>query len=193
MTAPPVALLLWPGSGATRDHRTLMALAQGLAPFGVERFDHAHRMAGRKAPGKPEPDIAGVVDAAEAVAARLGVDTSQLVVGGRSYGGRMASMAVAAGLPVAGLCLLSYPLHPPGKPDRLRTDHLADIAVPTLVVSGKRDPFGSPDEFEPWLAGMAGPVTSVWLGGGHDPRNDPGVVAAVATWLAGLGADVPTI
>src|SRR3546814_15958663 len=96
---------------------------------------------------------------------RLGVDTSELVIGGRSFGGRMCSMLAAAGEPVAGLVLLSYPLHPPGKPDDLRTDHFADIAVPTLFVSGTNDYFASPDELEHPAAAIAGPVDFVWLDG----------------------------
>jgi predicted alpha/beta-hydrolase family hydrolase len=180
-------MLVWPGSGATRDHRTLVALEAGLAPLAVARVDHAHRLAGRRAPGKAQVDIDAVVAAVGDTAAGWGVPTNQLVIGGRSYGGRICSMAVAAGLAVAGLVLLSYPLHPPGKPDRLRVEHLADITVPTLVVSGRRDPFGSPEEFAPWLATIAGPVTEVWLGGAHDPRNDDAVVEAVRTWVDGLG------
>ncbi len=186
----PEGLLLWPGAGATRDHRTLVALDEALAPFPVARCDHAYRLAGRRAPGKPAPDVEGVVSAVETWAGRWGVPASSLVVGGRSYGGRMASMAVADGLGVAGLVLLSYPLHPPGKPDRLRVDHLADISVPTLFVSGTRDPFGTPEEFAPWVESVAGPTEVVWVGGAHDPRDDAAVASAVAQWLASLGAAV---
>lgn len=185
-------LLLWPGSGATRDHRTLVALADGLAPLRVLRCDHAHRIAGRRAPGKPEPDVAGVSEQVAAAAKQWGVAPDTLVIGGRSYGGRMASMAVAEGLAVGGLVLLSYPLHPPGRPDRLRTDHLGDITVPTLFVSGRRDPFGSPEEFEPWFESMPGPVHAEWINGAHDPRNDPAVIDAVARWLS-LGSVNPTL
>ena len=185
-STPVAGMMLWPGSGATRDHRTLVALDEGLAPLPVQRCDHAHRLAGRRAPGKPEPDIAGVVAAVEATCRKWKVDPATVVIGGRSYGGRMASMAVAQGLQVAGLVLLSYPLHPPGRPERLRTDHLGDITVPTLFVSGDRDPFGSPDEFAPWLASMQAPVHADWVGGAHDPRNDAAVIDAVARWLADL-------
>jgi uncharacterized protein len=179
-------VLVWPGAGATRDHRTLLALEDGLAPRPVARWDHAHRLAGRRSPGAAAVDVAGVADAVAQQAKLWGVDPTRLVVGGRSYGGRMASMAVAGGLAVAGLVLLSYPLHPPGKPDKLRTDHFAAITVPTLVVSGDRDPFGSPEEFEPWLATLGGPVDTVWVRGAHDPKADDAVVAAVADWLDGL-------
>jgi predicted alpha/beta-hydrolase family hydrolase len=109
------------------------------------------------------------------------------VLGGRSYGGRMCSMAVAEGLPAAGLILLSYPLHPPGQPAKLRVEHLSRITVPVLFVSGVKDPFGSPEEFAAHVDGIQAPVTQVWLPGGHDPRNaDPAIGAAVVDWLATL-------
>jgi predicted alpha/beta-hydrolase family hydrolase len=99
----------------------------------------------------------------------------------------MCSMAVAEGLPAAGLVLLSYPLHPPGKPDKLRVEHFGDLDVPVLVVSGDKDPFGKPAEFDEHLAAIPGPVTVVWLKGGHDPRNQDAVIAeTVADWLGSL-------
>jgi hypothetical protein len=70
----------------------------------------------------------------------------RLIVGGRSMGGRIASMVVAAGEEVDGLALFAYPLHPPGQPERLRAEHLPKIAVPTLFCSGTRDAFASPEE-----------------------------------------------
>jgi predicted alpha/beta-hydrolase family hydrolase len=83
--------------------------------------------------------------------------------------------------------LLSYPLHPPGKPDKLRVDHFGALEVPVLFVSGDKDPFGSPDELEAEAAAIGGPVSFVWLKGGHDPRNaDEAIAAAVAHWLAEL-------
>lgn len=103
-------------------------------------------------------------------------------------GGRMCSMAVAQGLPAAGLVLLSYPLHPPGKPDRLRTDHFVDITVPCLFVSGTRDPFGTPDEFAEAVTAIPGPVDFVWLDGQrHDPKGcDETIVATIRDWLESL-------
>ena len=100
----------------------------------------------------------------------------------------MCSMAVAEGLPAAGLVLISYPLHPPGKPGKLRTEHLPDLRVPCLFVSGTKDPFGTPDEIEAATATIPGAVTHVWIENGrHDLRGkDPVVVGAVQDWLAGL-------
>lgn len=187
-TGVPGALLLTPGAGAGRDHHTLVALEQAVAPLPCERFDFPYRQAGKRMPDKPPVAIAALREAAAAFTERQGVSAGSLVVGGRSYGGRMCSMAVAEGLPAAGLILLSYPLHPPGKPDRLRVEHFPQITVPVLIVSGARDPFGSPEEFAEHLPAIAGPVTTVWLPGGHDQRrSDPAVTAAVREWLAGLG------
>lgn len=96
-------------------------------------------------------------------------------------------MAVAEGLPAAGLVLLSYPLHPPGQPRKLRVDHFPQLTVPILFVSGDQDPFGSPAEFDEHIARIPAPVTQVWLPGGHDPRNADRVIGtAVVDWLEGL-------
>ncbi|TQL02860.1 alpha/beta family hydrolase [Cellulomonas sp. SLBN-39] len=165
-------LLLTPGASATRDHSTLVALDAALAAqVPVRRVDLPR---GRAA-------VARVRAEAEAFAAELGVPTGRLVVGGRSFGGRMASMAVAEGLDVAGLLLLSYPLHPPGEPEKLRTAHLPDVRVPVLAVSGERDPFGSPTELAHHLAALGGPWTLALVPGTHAPA-DGAVVEAVRLW-----------
>lgn len=183
MTAP-AGLLLTHGAGGGADHPTLVALEDGLA-LPVRRMEFPYRRAGRKAPDRAPTLVAAVRDEAERFAADLGVGTDALVLGGRSMGGRMCSVAVAEGLAAAGLVLLSYPLHPPGKPDRLRVDHFPELAVPCLVVSGDRDPFGTPDEFAAHLAAIAAPVATVFLpGAGHEPKRcDERIVEAVATWL----------
>lgn len=175
-------VLLTPGAGGTREHSTLVAVEQALAPIRCLRLDFPNRIAGRRAPDRPPVAIAHVAAAAAEFAAELGTTTDHLVLGGRSFGGRMCSMAVAQGLPVAGLVLLSYPLHPPGAPEKLRTEHFAALDVPVLFVSGRRDPFGSPEEFAAQVSSIPGAVTTVWLPGGHDPRADAPVAAAVADW-----------
>ena len=100
----------------------------------------------------------------------------------------MCSMAVAEGLPAAGLVLLSYPLHPPGQPAKLRVEHFPRLTVPVLFISGTTDPFGTPAEFDRWVAEIPGPVTQVRLPGGHDPRpsSDAVIIDTVREWLAGL-------
>lgn len=187
---PPIgALLLTPGAGSGREHRTLVAVEAAVAPLPVARVDFPYRREGRKAPDRAPKLIACVVAEAAALAAAEGVAPERIVLGGRSMGGRMCSMAAAEGLPAAGLVLLSYPLHPPGRPDRLRTDHLPALHVPCLFVGGTRDPFGTPDELEAATALVPGPVTHVWLdGAGHDPKGvDATIGAAVASWLTDLG------
>ncbi len=100
----------------------------------------------------------------------------------------MCSMAVAEGLPAAALVLISYPLHPPGKPERLRVEHLPSIAVPCLFVHGTRDPFGTPDELLAATAAIPGPVSHHWVEGGRHglERKDDEVATAVAAWLRSL-------
>jgi len=182
------AVLLAPGAGADRDHHTLVALEEALAPLPVGRMDFLYRKAGKKAPDRAPVAVAAVVEEAEALVASAGVEPASLVLGGRSFGGRMCSMAVAEGLPAAGLVLLSYPLHPPGKPEKLRVEHFGALHLPCLFISGSKDPFGSPDEMEAHAAAIPGPVTFVWLPGGHDPRNaDEAIAAAVGDWLTTLG------
>jgi len=184
--APAVAgVLLAPGAGSDRNHRSLVAVEEALVPLPVHRFDFPYRRAGRRAPDRAPRLVAAVVEEVAAVADRLGVGAERLVLGGRSMGGRMCSMAVAEGLPAAGLVLVSYPLHPPGRPEQLRTTHLPDIGCPCLFVSGTRDPFGTPEELEVATATIAGPVTHVWIDGGrHDLRGaDERVAESVREWL----------
>jgi uncharacterized protein len=181
-------LLLTPGAGSGADHPTLVALERGLAPLPVARIDFPYRREGRRAPDRAPKLIACVDEEADAFADRLGVEPSSLVLGGRSMGGRMCSMAVAQGRRAAGLVLLSYPLHPPGKPDRLRTDHFPDLDVPCLFVTGTRDPFGTPEELTAAVASIPGPVTMHWMEGArHDAKGrDDEIVGTVGEWLSGL-------
>jgi uncharacterized protein len=178
--SPVAGVLLTPGASATRESPALVAVEEAVAPLPVVRIDLP---SGRK----PSFIVQTVVDEAEAFAASLGVGTGSLVLGGRSMGGRMCSMAVAEGLPAAGLALMSYPLHPPGRPEKLRVEHLPDVRVPCLFVSGSKDPFGTPDELTAATARIGGPVTHHWLEGvGHAPRTHAAVAAVVADWIAGL-------
>ena len=184
----PAGLLLTHGAGGGADQHTLVALEDGLG-LPVRRIEFVYRQQGRRFPDRAPKLIAEVRSEAETFASDLGATTAQLVLGGRSMGGRMCSMAVAEGLTAAGLVLLSYPLHPPRKPDKLRVDHFGGIEVPALFVSGDRDPFGTPEEFAAHLGTIAGRVTVHWLAGqGHDPkpRTDAETVISVADFLAGL-------
>jgi predicted alpha/beta-hydrolase family hydrolase len=184
----PGALLLTPGAGSSADHASLRAIEQAVAPLPVDRHDFPYRKAGRRAPDRAPVLVADVVAAAQALLARTGVKPGSLVLGGRSMGGRMCSMAVAEGLRARALVLLSYPLHPPGKPEKLRTEHLPRISVPCLFLSGTRDPFGTPEEMERATATIAGPVTHRWFErAGHDLKGLDQVLAdEVAAWLRTL-------
>lgn len=193
------AVALWPGAGTSADHPSLRAIEEGLAPLHVERFDFPYRREGRRAPDRANKLIASLRADVADLCARLGTTPDHVVLGGRSMGGRMCSMAVAGAtgatakgaetheepLPAAGLVLLGYPLHPPGKPERLRVEHLPDIVVPTLFVQGDRDPFGTPEELAAAQATIAGPVTSVTIPGArHELKGvDDQIVASITTWL----------
>ncbi|MBD8079359.1 alpha/beta family hydrolase [Cellulosimicrobium arenosum] len=188
---PVEGVLLTPGAGAGRDHRTLVAIEHALAaladPVPVRRVDFPYRIAGRRMPDRPPVAVAHLREQAAAFADELGTTTDHLVLGGRSYGGRMCSMAVAEGLSAAGLALISYPLHPPGRPERLRTEHLPGLDVPVLFVSGRTDPFATPEELVEHTAAIPGRVTRVELPGAHDLRGqDAAVCGALVSWLEHL-------
>lgn len=181
----PGGLLLTPGAGSDKDHHTLVALEEALAPLPVARVDFPYRKEGRRAPDRAPKLIESLRADAAAFAAERRFRPGRLLLGGRSMGGRMCSMAVADSLPARGLVLISYPLHPPGKPERLRIEHLPALEVPCLFISGTRDPFGSPEELEAHTAAIPGPVELVWIEGGrHDlARADDAICAAVADWI----------
>jgi uncharacterized protein len=190
----PQALLLFPGAGSSREHSSLVALERALAPLPVARADFPYRREGRKAPDRPPKLMACVRDEAADLVDRTGIEPGGLLLGGRSMGGRICSMVVAEGLPAAGLVLISYPLHPPGKPENLRVEHFPRLEVPCLFVSGTRDPFGSPEELEAHTAAIPGPVTHVWVEGGrHELKGaDDRIVDSVRSWLEAMGAWPPS-
>jgi len=181
-------LVLYPGAGSSADHSSLVAIEQAVSPTRCQRVDFAYRRAGRKAPDRAPRLMTEV----RALLDELG--GGAVVLGGRSMGGRIGSMVAAGadGLPrpsqVVGLVLIAYPLHPPGRPEKLRIEHLPDLDVPCLFVSGTRDPFGSPDELEQWTATIPGPVTHHWVDGGrHDLK---GADQEIADVVAGFTRDV---
>jgi len=181
------ALLLAPGAGADRNHHTLCAVADAMSPMPVERMDFPARKAGRKGVDRAPVAIAAVVEEATQLVSSAKVRANRLVLGGRSFGGRMCSMAVAEGLLAAGLVLLSYPLHPPGKPETLRVDLFASLDLPCLFISGEKDPFGTPAEFRKHLKKISGDVTFIVVPGNHDPRGqDEAIAEHVRTWVRAL-------
>lgn len=180
-------LLLFPGAGAGAGQSALVAIDQQVRQLGitVRRIDFAYHLAGRRFPDRAPTLVATVVEAATTLADELGVPTAEIALGGRSMGGRMCSLAVAEGLEAAGLVLVSYPLHPPGRPEQLRTGHFGGLAVPCLFVSGTRDTFGTVEELEAATAAIPGPVTHHWIDGGdHSLRGrDRQVADVVAGWV----------
>src|SRR3954451_8117779 len=181
----PGALLLAPGAGSDRNHPALRAIEDAVAPMPVARIDFPYRRAGKRAPDRPPVLLQCIREEAVALVASAHVRPQSLVLGGRSMGGRICSMAVAEGLPAAGLVLISYPLHPPGKPENLRIDHFPKIEVPCLFVSGTRDAFGTPEELATQVKAISGPVTLATIdGAGHDLKGKSDQVISVALdWL----------
>jgi predicted alpha/beta-hydrolase family hydrolase len=158
------------GAGAGKDHPFLTGFCRALAERGVAtlRFDFPYRAAGRRFPDRPPVAIAtwrAVTDAAAAHAA----DGEPVWASGKSYGGRMASMAVAEGMPAAGLVFLGYPLHAPGKPEKPRDEHFAALGdVPMLFLQGRNDPFAIPNEQLDELVRRVGPSAVLeWIEGGN--------------------------
>lgn len=176
-----MTLLLYPGAGSDSNHPSLVAAERWVAPHPCVRADFPYRQEGRKAPDRAPKLLAAIREQLDQI------DADQpLVMGGRSMGGRMCSMIAAGADETAppknlkGLVLISYPLHPPGKPDRLRVAHLPDINVPTLFISGTKDPFGTPDEFAQWTATMPkrAKVATIWIEGrGHDLKGSDHTIA----------------
>jgi predicted alpha/beta-hydrolase family hydrolase len=179
----PVGLIMLghgAGGGITaHDLRLATDVAVG-AGLVVALVEQPYRVAGRRAPSPPAQ-----VDAAwSAVAAHLHVAELAelpLIVGGRSFAGRVACRT-AADVGAAGVLCLAFPFHPPGRPERSRLPELTSVTVPTLVVQGDRDPFGVPD-----AESLPGGITLVVVSGDHSLKKDaPAIRAAITTWLAAL-------
>jgi predicted alpha/beta-hydrolase family hydrolase len=138
------ALVVGHGAGAGMDHPFIAGFCEELSSAGVSalRFNFPYLEAGRRSPGSPRDAIAAFVAAFEAATART--DGRPVFAGGKSYGGRMASMAAAEGMKAAGLVFLGYPFHAPGKTDQVRDEHLYGLAVPMLFLQGTKDPFADP-------------------------------------------------
>jgi predicted alpha/beta-hydrolase family hydrolase len=142
-----LTLVLAHGAGAGMDSPFMNIIAQGVAPIGVRvvRFEFPYMRARRELGKKGAPDREPVLLRAwRDVVNELG-GGDNLAIGGKSLGGRIASM-VADQADVRGLVCLGYPFHPPGRPDRLRTEHLKTMRTPTLIIQGTRDPFGAREE-----------------------------------------------
>lgn len=187
-------IVLTHGAGGDCRMPLLVALAGAFAGAGVTalRCDLPFRQ--QRASGPPAPqgaarDRAGL---RHAVRALRKSGPGRVFLGGQSYGGRMASMLVAEEPSLAAaLLLLSYPLHPPGRPDDVRAAHLPRLRVPALFVHGDADPFGAPAEIDEARALVPAPTALVVVRGGHDlgwsrGKGDPSLPARVVTALRDL-------
>lgn len=172
-----VTILLAHGAGAPMDSPSMTAAAKALAGAGfrVARFEFDYMAARRSGTSRPPPPRAEKLNPQYLAAIDALGAAGTLVIGGKSMGGRVASM-VADGLfesgRISGLLCLGYPFHPPGKPEQLRTGHLADLKTPALIVQGTRDEFGTREEVPTYRLSPA--IDILWLeDGDHDlkPRK----------------------
>jgi len=196
---PVGVVVLTHGAGGSRDSPLLIAICEQWANRGwlAIRYNLPYRR--RRATGPPSgsaaADRAGIVEAI--TLARSIIDATGsgrlVIAGGHSYGGRLTSMAVADGRPTVDvLTLFSYPLHPPGKPDRLRTEHFGAIAVPTVFTHGTADPFGSIAELCAAAVLVTAPTEIVEITGSrHDLASKtldvPALAVDAALRHSGLG------
>jgi predicted alpha/beta-hydrolase family hydrolase len=178
------SLVVAHGAGAGMDHPFIEGFCEELSATGVSalRFNFPYLEAGRRSPGSPKDATAAFVAAFDAATARTG-GRRPVFAGGKSYGGRMASMAAADGMPAAGLVFLGYPLHAPGKTDQVRDAHLYALTQPMLFLQGTKDPFADPDVLRGVLQKLGERATYVpFEGAGHSfersRKDDPRANAA---------------
>ena len=201
----PATILLAHGAGAPMDSKPMNAITEAMALEGlhVARFEFGYMAGRREGTRRPPPRAETLVAEYHDAVARLD-PARPLIIGGKSMGGRVASMAAddlyAAGL-IAGLVCLGYPFHPPARPEQTRTAHLAALKTPTLIFQGTRDPFGGPEEVATY--DLAPSIALHWLeDGDHDLRprkrvtgltaadHVATVAEAVASWAQRIVAGI---
>jgi uncharacterized protein len=164
------ALILAHGAGAGQHSPFIVAFARGIAALGIDviTFDFPYITQKRRTPDRGPALEARYRVVTETVRRQIESARGFLFIGGKSMGGRIATQVAATDrdLPVAGLVLLGYPLHPPGRPTVLRAAHLPAVGRPMLFVQGSRDNFGEPSELNPILAGLSPPPTLYVVAGG---------------------------
>jgi hypothetical protein len=180
----PAVILLGHGASAPMDSASMSSAAKALAGAGlrVVRFEFGYMAQRRTSPSKPPPPRAETLKSEYIDAIDQLDETKPLIIGGKSMGGRVASMIAdplhASGR-IAGLLCLGYPFHPVGKPDQLRTAHLAGLQTPTLIVQGTRDPFGTREETARYTLSRS--IEIFWLeDGDHDLRPRKAVTGLTA-------------
>lgn len=184
-----VLLVLWHGAGGDVGERSLVAVATAASEQGalVVRARFPYRVAGKRAPDRMPLLLASAREAIDAALALPNAGGRKLVLGGRSMGGRVASLLVADGLHADALVFLSYPLHPAGKPQQLRDAHLRGIACPMLFVQGDRDTLCDLDLLRPVLHVLGERAElSVFKGADHGMRKAPAdeIARVVLAFLA---------
>ena len=184
---PAAAFILAHGAGAGQHSTFIVDFARALADSGVDvvTFDFPYIVASKRIPDRGPVLEACYRSAINLVRREVSSAGRALFIGGKSMGGRIATQVAAADatLPIRGLILLGYPLHPPGRFDKRRDAHLPAIRKPMLFVQGSRDTFGTPPELEPVLAKISpAPHLHVVSNGDHSfklPRRNPEAQAAV--------------
>jgi uncharacterized protein len=160
-----LSLIFAHGAGAGQNSAFMVKFATELASRGIETitFNFAYTEAGRRVPDRNDRlEAAWRRMIAAYRGGEVGAQARRLAIGGKSMGGRIASQVAAAdGDSIAGLVFLGYPLHPPGRPDKLRSAHLPQVRAPILFVQGSRDTFGTPDELAPILKTLQVPAELV--------------------------------
>ena len=188
-------VILFPGAGTSANHKSLIAIENSTKKFHekiqVRRVDFPYRLAGKSFPDRAPVLIDTVRKAVIQAAIDWDCATNQIVIGGRSMGGRMCSLAIADvenHLEVAALVCICYPLHPPKQPKKLRTEHLPRIKCRTLFISGTRDEFGTVDELKKATSAINAKVTHEFIDGArHDLKNKDDAVAELVTrWISVL-------
>jgi predicted alpha/beta-hydrolase family hydrolase len=190
--AEPVAtLVLGHGAGAGMDHPFMAGFSRAISGEGVAtlRFNFPYIERGRRSPGPERVLREAWLGAFDAGVARSGGKV--VLAGGKSLGGRIASMCVADGMPAAGIVFLGYPLHPPGKPERIRDEHLYRIEVPMLFLHGTGDPFATLELLTKVIAKLGALAEDVPIEGGDHSFNVRGKkrdAREVGAELAGVAA-----
>ncbi len=185
---PSATLVVAHGAGAGMDHPFLAGFCRALAGFRIAtfRFNFPYVQSSRRSPD-PEPVLRETwLGAFESARGRSG--GRAVLAGGKSLGGRIASMVVADGMPAAGLVFLGYPLHPPGKPERVRDEHLYRIEVPMVFLQGTADPFARTDLLAKVVRGLGDRAAYHPIEGGDHSFRVKGVRADDRDIGAGLAA-----
>ena len=179
-------LILGHGAGAGQRSAFMVDFARALSSLGLDvvTFNFLYIEVGRRIPDRGPALHACYRAVIDVASDRVESARRALFIGGKSMGGRIATeLAATAPLPIRGLVLLGYPLHPPGHPDKRRDGHLSSIRRPMLIIQGSRDTFGLPAEFEPELSSLTpAPTLEVVEGGDHSfklPRRNPAAQAAI--------------